>query len=91
MPCPVGEKFFFRLVTPGEVYTLGIDDGAGNTIAAEGGVVDCETIASWKNSDDKIVMKIVNDHFKNSVGLSAMFDFDMITEMFQFEFDLECR
>jgi len=36
-------------------------------------------------------MKIVNDHFKNSVGLSAMFDFDMITEMFQFEFDLECR
>ncbi len=70
VPCPSGEKFFFRLVTPGEVYTLGIDDGAGNIIAAPGGLVDCDVVKSWTNADGEVQMKIVNDHFKNTLGLS---------------------
>ena len=68
--CPDSEKFFFRLVTPGEVYTLGIEDSDGNIIAAEGGLVPCPTITSWANSEGEISIKIVNDHFENTIGLS---------------------
>jgi hypothetical protein len=67
IPCPSGEKFYFMLTTPGEVYTQGMKDPAtGKIIKAPGGVVECDTIlADYRANGDKPNIYIWNDHFEN--------------------------
>ncbi len=46
IPCPTANdhKFFFRVVTPGEVYSLGEKQDDGSVKAAPSGLVSCQKI-----------------------------------------------
>ena len=79
IPCPTANnhKFFFRIVTPGEVYSLGEKTTDGTVKAAESGLLSCKKI--WDDyiagGENFVDIPIVNDHFLDSVGLSRHFHF----------------
>ena len=44
--CPTGKNFFFRLVTSGEIYSLGKYEN-GKIIEAPNGILSCDEITKY--------------------------------------------
>jgi hypothetical protein len=87
--CPTtgGHSFFFRIVTPGEVYSLGDKNDDGTVTPADSGLITCESIKVDYDANPEaefFTMPIVNDHFKESVELSNHFKFKIELKPYKF-------